>query len=80
MKRERLIVSAIAVVAVLGLNACSQTRRGPAPQQQAATTCSQPTQIVRLEKAKYKYVKVRVQPAKYAKVQPIQSACSLKNN
>jgi len=82
MKREKLIVSAVAVVAVLGLSACSQTRKGPNPQQQVGTACAQPTQVVRLQRAKYKYVKVRVQtqPARYAKIQPIQPTCSLKNN
>ena len=82
MKREKLVISVIAAVAVLGLSACSKTRKGPNPQVQAGTACSQPAQVVRLQKAQYKYVRVRVQtqPAKYARIQPIKPTCALKNN
>ena len=82
MKREKLIVSAIAVAAVLGLSACSQTHKRPVPQQQVGSACAQPVQVVRLQKAQYKYVKVRVrtQPARYAKIKMVQPTCALNNN
>jgi len=75
MRKERLIVPAMAVVALFALSACT-SQKAPQPQ---ANVCAPKTRVIQVQPAQYKYVRVKVktQPAQYAKIQPV-SECDLK--
>lgn len=74
MNSKKIAVTAVAVMGLLSLSACSSSKK-PMP-----SKCTPPVKVVQVAPAKYKYVRVKVktQPAQYIRYQRLQTACSAK--